>query len=153
IDRADARPGVRAPQAGRVEQAGRHHVGDKAAAPPEQTRILVAPDRRSDEPGGHPALPVSWSPLAFVAFGLIALSAECEASTVAILPRCQRGCQGTARICSQGNPDSERSSTTNLTAAPERCIRHLVENRVFHRAVTTAAVLQLLEITFAASGT
>src|SRR5262249_48025956 len=74
---------------------------------PEQTGILVAPDRRPDEPGGHPALPVSWSPLAFVAFGLIALSAECEASTVAILPRRQRGCQGTAGICSQGNPDSE----------------------------------------------
>src|SRR5262249_48025958 len=50
-------------------------------------------------------------------------------------------------------PTASWSSTTNLTAAPERCIRHFVESRVFHRAVTTAAVLQLIEITFAASGT
>jgi len=51
VDRPDARPRVRAPQARCVKQPRRRHIGDEAAEPSQEARILVAPDRCADQRG------------------------------------------------------------------------------------------------------
>src|SRR5207249_8127128 len=48
VDRDDARPRVRRPHEGYVDEPGRHDVVDEPTAPGEETRVFLAPRRLTD---------------------------------------------------------------------------------------------------------